>query len=745
MGNQELRLEVFVSDKQVPAKEFHIYKLRSQKVDDNVFKVIRSACLKLRNMNRTIGIYENGKQIFSTEQISNIPPDTDFELEYIGKHLIDVSENKRVYECYIVDQIKSQLRDVKVLDRYNKYSCKSDITSVWFRLPGNKIGAIDSTDKSIRLERVFNVNVEINDDGRAYLWINTKSQFQAKMNISDLLEKKQNVLGMEVKNDWGGFRQTGTLVEICNTTVSEEQDFGVSLKEYYTNKGEGKLIEEISDDTPVIKVQTRRGGKLVSYYPQALKPILTREKVESIDPAYSKYVDDMIKRNMSDRFETDIEFINDIGSLEELDDLSFTTECCDLGKLGFRQTSVPLPQLKCGDGRMIDCGSEYQIFNHGFYQSPDKELKVGYLVPRGENELCKQIVNDIYLFSTKGVYHRKKDRYTKERLLNIKAQPVLKQEYDIGNITDYKRAANKLKEVDEVDIVIAVIPDGVDEDNPYSPFKTSLAELNIPSQMVTLKTAKKFYMDAKHNGTGSKYYLHNIVLGILGKTGGIPWVVNIMPGNVDCFVGLDVATVASGIHYPACSIVFDKYGKMLGFFKPKLAQQGEKIVKRALQDIFDQVLMSYEDEYGEKPKNIVIHRDGFSHEDEEWYEHYFAAQDIKYSIIEIRKNIYRKMLDLNTTDMNPVTGACIYNNDKAYLVSTIMKNKKGSPNPLLIEKVCGDITIGEAVTQILYLTQLHVGSTQKPRLPITTGYADKICKNLDFVPSGQVENKLFFL
>ena len=79
------------------------------------------------------------------------------------------------------------------------------------------------------------------------------------------------------------------------------------------------------------------------------------------------------------------------------------------------------------------------------------------------------------------------------------------------------------------------------------------------------------------------------------------------------------------------------------------------------------------------------------------------------------------------------------------LVTTLMAHKKGSPNPLLIEKSCGNISMVNAVTQILYLTQLHVGSTNKLRLPITTGYADKICKNLDYVPTGQVEDKLFFL
>ncbi len=303
----------------------------------------------------------------------------------------------------------------------------------------------------------------------------------------------------------------------------------------------------------------------------------------------------------------------------------------------------------------------------------------------------------------------------------------------------------ELRKVDDIDIVIALIPDGADEENPYNPFKRQWAELNIPSQMITMKTARLFAQDAKDNGSKARYYLHNIVLGILGKVGGIPWIVKDMPAGVDCFIGLDVAMMDKGIHYPACSVVFDRFGRMLGFFKPKLAQRGEKITTEILQDIFDQVIISYEDSYGDKPRNIVIHRDGFSNEDAEWYEHYFKAQGINYSIIEVRKNVGAKVIDENTEDKNPPMGACVFNDRKAYLVTTLMKNKKGSPNPLLIEKSCGDISMVDAVTQVLYLTQLHVGSTNKLRLPVTTGYADKICKNLDYVPAGQVENKLFFL
>ena len=276
-------------------------------------------------------------------------------------------------------------------------------------------------------------------------------------------------------------------------------------------------------------------------------------------------------------------------------------------------------------------------------------------------------------------------------------------------------------------------------------FKTIWAKANIPSQMISMKTAELFAR-GKAEGNKSKYYLHNIILGILGKTGGIPWIVKDMPGNVDCFVGLDVATIAKGIHYPACSVVFDKYGRLLGFYKPTTPQQGEKITTRILQDIFDQVIFSYEDRFGEMPKNVVIHRDGFSNENDDWYRNYFGAKDIEYSIIEVRKNVSSKLILLQDDNvMNPTMGYCVYNNNKGYLVTTDMKNKKGSPNPILVEKKCGDVSMAHILTQILYLSQLHVGSTHKMRLPITTGYADKICKNRDFVPEGNMDDRLFFL
>lgn len=740
----KLKLEVFSSNKKVPAVDFCIYSLITPNIEESPFKVIRGACRKLANYNSGLGIFENGRQIIATGEITNIPKNISFELKFEGTQKLQVNDNKRVYEKYIEYLIREHLKTVKIIGDYRKYSCKTSITSCWFPDSRGNYEIYDCKDKSIRLERAYNINVEIKND-MAFLWLNTKSIFTSKLDIMDLIKKGQEVCGVEVKNDWANFRQSGVVTEVCDYTVTDELDFGFSLKGYYIEKNEAKRVEGIPDDTPVVMVELERGRTSLPYYPQALKPIITREYMTKHYPDFSLKIDGLVKRTMATRIQSDYEFLSDIGEIVELEGLSFLPECCKPQQLGYRYGYIRLPELVCGNRKTISVGNEYQVFNYGFYQKPEHKIKVGYLFPRGERELMKQVANDIFLFATQGKYHGSKDKYIVPGLIDIQGAPIISVEYDLGNLTDYKRAAFRLKEANDIDIVIAIIPDEGDEDNPYSPFKRIWAEMNIPSQMVTMKTARLFMEDAKRDGTATKYYLQNIVLGILGKTGGVPWIVNKMPSDADCFVGLDVAMVDKGIHYPACSVVFDSRGRMLGFFKPRVPQRGEKITTELLQDIFDQVILSYEQTYGEKPKSIVVHRDGFSNENADWYEHYFKAQGIKYSIIEVRKNIGAKLVEENGGNLNPDIGACVFNENRAYLVTTLMKNKKGSPNPLLIEKNYGDISMEDAVAQILYLTQLHVGSTQKPRLPVTTDYADKICKNLEYVPTGQVENKLFFL
>ena len=738
---RDLRMEAFSSKDIVKPTKLFVYRLHSQKID-NTFSIIRGAAWKIRNYYH-VGVFEDGKKIYTTDKIEGNVPNADFTIELVAFEELPVWENRKIYSELIKYLICQRLEEIVIFDKYRKYSCKSSVTSKWI-MTEQGFKPFHSANKEISLERKYDFWIEIRDNGKAYLSVDTKSVFSSNLTVYDYIQRGIDPIGMEVKNDWAKNKQSGILTEICDFTVTEPLDFADSLKAYYVDRKEGYRVENIPDDTKVVRVELDQ-GKVYPYYPQALKPILTREKVGKIDPNFSLRIESYVKRDMQTRLELDKNFIADIGSLESLSNLEFNCETCPIEEIGYSKGKVPLPNLICSKDKSLECGKEFQVFNYGFYRKTDKQIKIGYIYPKNQYDKLKAVVNEIYSFAKLGKYQGEKDKYIIEGLLDIQLTPMIAEEYEIGDLTDYKRAANRLQKVEGIDIVIALIPDGIDEDGPYNPFKTIWAKANIPSQMISMKTAELFAR-GKAEGTKSKYYLHNIILGILGKTGGVPWIVKNMPGNVDCFVGLDVATAAKGIHYPACSVVFDKYGRLLGFYKPTTPQQGEKIATKILQDIFDQVIFSYEDRFGEAPKNIVIHRDGFSNENDEWYKNYFGAKGIEYSIIEVRKNISSKLIMLEDNRvMNPTMGYCAYNGNKGYLVTTDMKNKKGSPNPILIERKCGDISMANILTQILYLSQLHVGSTHKMRLPITTGYADKICKNRDYVPEGKMDDRLFFL
>lgn len=738
---KDLRMEVFSSKDIVRTTSLHVYQLHTQKID-NTFSIIRGAAWKLRNYYHC-GVFEDGKRIYTTEKIEGNVPNSDFSIEYEGFQELTVLKNRKIY-CELIKYLITQnLSKVMIFDKYRKYACKSNITSKWI-MTDHGFQTFTSQNKEISLERKYNFWVEILDNGKAYLRVDTGSIFTSNLTVNDYLIRGINPVGMEVKNDWAKNNQTGILTEICDFTVTDKLEFADNLKACYIERNEGYRVENIPDDTRVIKVELQ-GGKPYFFFPQALKPVLTREKVGQIDAPFSLKVDAYVKRDMKTRLELDLNFIKDIGPLSQLGNLEFNTETCTVEEMGYKKGKAPLPKLICGKDKVLKCGKEFQAFNYGFYRKTGKAIQIGYIYPKDAKDKMKAVANEIYSFAKLGKYNGEKDRYIMKGLLDFSSGRLIQEEYESGDLTDYKRAAYRLQKIEGIDIVIALIPDGVDEDGPYNPFKTIWAKANIPSQMISMKTAELF-VRGKAEGNKTKYYLHNIILGILGKTGGIPWIIKDMPGNTDCFVGLDVATIEKGIHYPACSVTFDKDGRLLGFYKPSTPQQGEKITTRILQDIFDQVIFSYEDKFGKMPKNIVIHRDGFSNENDDWYKKYFETKGIEYTIVEVRKNISAKLLLLQDDEvMNPSMGYCVYNNQKGYLVTTDMGNKKGSPNPILAKKKCGNVPMPIIIKQILYLSQLHVGSTHKMRLPITTGYADKICKNRDYVPEGKMENRLFFL
>ncbi len=435
------------------------------------------------------------------------------------------------------------------------------------------------------------------------------------------------------------------------------------------------------------------------------------------------------------------EFLFDIGTIEQLNNIKFNTDYIDANKLGFIEKSFQVPKIICGNGNRIDYNKQSSIFKNGFYKQPENPVKFAYFYPKSKEELMRKFAISLTDFLQKGSLFGD-TKFLIPNLMSSELRAVCAKEYELGNITNYKKLVRSVSENHSFDIAVVLVPTEEDETNLYSTFKTAWAEKNIPSQMISIKTAKMF----ANKDPNAVWFMHNIALGIFAKSGGIPWIVEDIPGGIDCFVGIDVATIEKGIHYPTCATVFDKNGSPISFYKPKKAQKGEKIGETILQEIFDEIIIGYEEKTGSKIKNLLIHRDGFSNEDAEWYKEYFGKQGINYSVIEVKKFVSSKLLiEENGIARNPKCGNALINENEAFIVTTDIKDGKASPRPLHIKKQIGNLPIDIILQQILALSCMNFGATKKSRLPVTTYYADRICKNIDYVPEGKFGNRLFFL
>ena len=742
-----LTLEVFRGIGTVEPLVFYKYKLIGKGKIENTYKTVRNAQNKMSFNNKFKAAFSKDETIYTLENFEVIPNLDDVHIEFNGKEVLPLKGNNKIYSEVVEFYINNNLRNVKFNNKYQKYRATNTK-----EITGNVILDKDmnekykSSIKGFQLKRKFVISPKVNDDGKVTLFLDLSAVFDYNKTIYEMIKLGMDVVGEEVINTWSNRKQKGKIKKISELTISEPCKFGQSLIDYYISSNQASRVGKFTDEeknTNVIVVQV---GKIeIDYIPHALKPIITREYITKNDQAFSKEIEGLIKINMKYRYEILKRFVEDIGTIKELNNLKFENRYIDnIESLGYSQGKLNDPVLIGGKGVLKD---KIHVFKSGFYKTPSEEMKFGVIYPKGYLNDSKSAMRAIYDFCTEGKYQDKDNIYINNKLMNIKFSPkdCVFEEYELDDITEYKRAANKLKNNNSIKFVIAIIP-AIDEseiENPYNPFKRVCAELNLPSQMISLKTAKKFSASI---GNSELYFLHNISLGILGKIGGVPWVIKDMPGEVDCFVGLDVGTREKGIHYPACSVLFDKYGKLINYYKPTIPQSGEIIKTEVLQEIFDKVLLSYEEQNGYYPQNIVIHRDGFSREDLDWYNKYFGKKNIEFSIIEVRKNFATRLANnFNNHISNPSKGSFILKDNEAIVVTTDIKDNIAAPKPIKIEKTYGNIDMETVVKQIYALTQIHVGSAKSLRLPITTGYADKICKAIEYIPSGIVDNRLFFL
>jgi len=267
------------------------------------------------------------------------------------------------------------------------------------------------------------------------------------------------------------------------------------------------------------------------------------------------------------------------------------------------------------------------------------------------------------------------------------------------------------------DIILAFFPDSYTEDeediSDYYHLKSLTIGQGIASQVIEKSTLKKDYAAG------------NILMGILGKTGNIPYILSKPLSFADFAVGLDVARerkkkLAGSINCCASTRIYLNNGELLHYALHDMPVEGETIPKDVLQRLFPARVFS--------GKRVVIHRDGyFRGREKEELKRWSSEIGATFYPVEIIKRGNPRIYAVKDKKVQQPPKGAIFklNNYEALVVSSLPPFKNSTPQPLKI-KTEEPLSIEDAVESVLSLTLLHYGSLCPPKLPVTVHSADRI-------------------
>jgi argonaute-like protein implicated in RNA metabolism and viral defense len=297
------------------------------------------------------------------------------------------------------------------------------------------------------------------------------------------------------------------------------------------------------------------------------------------------------------------------------------------------------------------------------------------------------------------------------------------------------------------DIIIIYLPNKdrlLGNNDPLSLYNTAknvCIGAGVASQVIYEKTL----LETKANADA------NIIMGILGKTGNIPYVLGEPLEYLDFVVGLDIARRANknggSINTAAMSRIYTNQGALLGYnIGPGALVEGETIPQSVLERILSP------DEFS--GKRVAIHRDGwFRGKEYEQIMNWGKYIKAEFYPIEVVKSgaarIYGETTNAHIIQATKGTAFGV-NETLAYLVSSLPPSGKNGPfstaNPLQVNNR-SRLTLQQALHSVLALTLLHYGSVRPPRLPVSTHASDKIASFLlrNIQPDKQKGDKPFWL
>jgi hypothetical protein len=269
----------------------------------------------------------------------------------------------------------------------------------------------------------------------------------------------------------------------------------------------------------------------------------------------------------------------------------------------------------------------------------------------------------------------------------------------------------------------------------YTEIKRELLGRGIQSQVIYYRTK-----------VGDKHVVHNLTLGLLGKTGNYPYFLKESSNKV--FVGIDLSRKARSsskgtVNAVGTAIIVDAANGGTITYKNINVPAGGEAIEEAYVQKLGSILYDYRDRF------IVLHRDGRVSEDElKAYVDIFSKKYRieNFALVSILKSGTPRIFQMKGNVVeNPSKGHAILLSKQEAVISTY-EPSLGTHIPLRIKVLYGDYPLNEAIEDVLRLTLLNFSSFTLNKLPATVAFADRIAwYNLHGVGPEDTDGNLFFL
>ena len=574
---------------------------------------------------------------------------------------------------------------------------------------------------NIILKRKINFDVNIKEDeniivgfdlSHSYDYINTLAEELNVVKPGDKVKDYYNHIVYE-------------FVSVADFSISDVNEYmQCSIIDYYKNKNQSYIVDKLNPKTKAVLVSKNKN--IFPYIPNRLKRVCDYGNLES---RILKECSEHTKLSAHKKMKLSIDITEDV--LVNSQYTKFNKKNMLIENLGYKKHTLPKPRFIFGNSKKHS-SILYGLPENGSYEN--REINIMYFID--PNILKNKSKYDKMLKFSSNLEQFSKDMGV---VLNRQKSNVNFKTINIDNKDKFECDIRRI--VDNYKNPVIVIMDDENCEKYYSSIKKIFGNKhNIATQFISFSTLN-------YNEKNKNAVLLNILLGIYGKSGIQPW---ILDGQLtaDCYIGLDVSR-ENKLNTAGIIQIVGKDGRILKSKSLTSPQSGEKINTDTIREIFYEAVASYEKIYNEYPKHIVIHRDGISREELDILKETAKNLDIKFEYVEITKNVNRRIATFKTSDglWETEMGSYYTKENFAYIVTTNPYEKIGMAKPLRIKRVHGEQTMDKIVEDVYKLSFMHIGSILKSRLPVTTHYADlsSTYGNRELMPNNIDSNALHFI